>query len=300
VDLSRRRSSSTTAASTFTTPTTASGTRLFLEFPLPFFAAPERNEKQVEGRASVTNRLPIGKIFDSRDYIFSTTSNVRGYEWTLKEAEELLDDLVAAANGVYEADSSNEKSDYELSQIVIIPMEWDKEALGLGGRYDVYDGQQRLVTLCLLFAAMRERFKELSDNENNDETVTELANFLKPPKTRKEEVVRIELNKRDNELLASLLNGQVDSIDYLQKIDNIRNLSKANQRIVENFDFMSKRFESFSKDELLRLLDFIVEKVYLLVCIPETASIARNIVVGQGKGKDNEPIDDFKGLVCFR
>lgn len=44
-----------------------------------------------------------------------------------------------------------------------------------------------------------------------------------------------------------------------------------------------------------------MERVYLLVCIPETSRIARNIVMSQGrKGMDNEAVDDFKGLVCFR
>jgi len=62
-------------------------------------------------------------------------------------------------------------------------------------------------------------------------------------------------------------------------------MSKANQRIIENFDYINNRFASFSKDDLLALLDFVVEKVYLLVCIPKTASIARNIVVGQGKAR---------------
>jgi len=44
-----------------------------------------------------------------------------------------------------------------------------------------------------------------------------------------------------------------------------------------------------------------VELFVVLVCIPETSRIARNIVMSQGrKGMDNEAIDDFKGLVCFR
>ncbi len=60
-------------------------------------------------------------------------------------------------------------------------------------------------------------------------------------------------------------------------------------------------FALLTTRERLRLLDYIVERVYLLVCIPETSRIARNIVMSQGrKGMDNEPVDDFKGLVCFR
>ena len=35
--------------------------------------------------ATVTLRLPLGTLFDGRDYTFVTESNVRGYEWTTKE-----------------------------------------------------------------------------------------------------------------------------------------------------------------------------------------------------------------------
>jgi hypothetical protein len=48
-------------------------------------------------------------------------------------------------------------TDYELSQIVVVPTsDWDLNELGLGNRYDVYDGQQRLVTLNLLLAGLRD------------------------------------------------------------------------------------------------------------------------------------------------
>jgi len=54
------------------------------------------------------------------------------------------------------------------------------------------------------------------------------------------------------------------------------------------------------KDDRVKFLDYMVENVYMLVCVPESATIARSLVMAQGKGKNNEPIDDFKGLVCFR
>lgn len=272
--------------------------------PVPFFAQQQSSaisEQQKEGRASITTRLPIGKVFDSsRDYIFNTASNVRGYEWTLKETEELLDDLLDGAKGAFSTTTTataEERQDYELSQIVLIPMQWDRDLLGLGGRYDVYDGQQRLVTLCLMFAAMRERFQVM---EEEKETATELADILKPPKTRKEEILRMELNPRDNQALSYILKGDMDQVDKLISNNSLAKMSKANQQIVKNFDFISSRIGELEKEELLTLLDFMIENVYLLVCVPENAAIARNIVMGQGKGKDHEVIDDFKGLVCFR
>jgi len=296
----------------------------------PFFATQQQESSQEqlkEGQrggaasaAAITTRLPIGKLFDaSRDYIFNTATNVRGYEWTKKETEELLDDLMDAAEQERETDY-----DYELNQIVLIPMEWDREALGLGNRYDVYDGQQRLVTLCLIFAGIRQFLLQFNNSDNNDndmeETTKELADMLSPPKTRKQDVVRIELNNRDNEILSYILTGDLEQVQaivshhYTQQ-QLTKKYSNSNRQILSNYQVImarlsaledsdvesnSKNSSLFTKDYVLQLLDFIIEKVYLLVCIPESAAIARNIVMGQGKGKDNEIIDDFKGLVCFR
>lgn len=256
---------------------------------LPFFAQMQPPAK--EGTASITTRLPLGTIFESRDYIFSTATNVRSYEWTLKEAEELLDDLLDASSGILPSDVP--KQDYELSQIVLVPMEWDRELYGLGNRYDVHDGQQRLVTLCLLFAALRESFAK---DEGMDDTAMELANMLNPPKVRKADLVRIELNKRDNEVLSHILKNDLKEMDHI----NLKKMTKANQRIYENYKQFVARIDEMEKSEKVKFLDYLVENVYMLVCIPESATIARSLVMSQGKGKDNEPIDDFKGLVCFR
>ena len=227
----------------------------------------------------------------------------RGYEWTVKVAEELLDDFIDASRGyLNEYDQEGEevtqtmKPDYELSQIVLVPMEWDTNLFGLGSRYDVFDGQQRLVTLCLIFAALRE---SLANDEGMEDTVVELSNMLKPPKVRKEDVVRIELHKRDNQILSHIFNNEISELDSFKDKDK-KKLTRANRRIFENYRRFTSRIQELSCDERVQLLDFMVENVYLLVCIPETPVIARNLVTAQGKGMDNEPIDDFKGLVCFR
>ncbi len=250
-------------------------------------------------------------------------------------------------------------TDYELSQIVIVPTsDWDSNAFGLGGRYDVYDGQQRLVTLNLLLASLRDSFRveanELQYRSDDDgggggmvgggkravalsATAQEIAGMLMPMKVRKLDVRRITLRKRDNILLEQILMGGTkinqdhddddgDNTDhgveedtwtsvlpsethrYPQMTTKQKNLlfsslSPTNARIFHNFVHLSTRLSSLSTRERLRLLDYIVERVHLLVCVPETSRIARNIVLnqqGRRKGMDNEPIDDFKGLVCFR
>ena len=117
--------------------------------------------------------------------------------------------------------SPTSTTDYELSQIVLVPTsDWDSNLLGLGNRYDVYDGQQRLVTLNLLLAGLRNAFQyeaaelltksssqNTSDGNENDRqsgssgsgggkravalaaTANEISGMLMPTKVRKENVM---------------------------------------------------------------------------------------------------------------
>lgn len=210
-----------------------------------------------------------------------------------------MDDFIDASRGYLDLDDIEEKitkrQDYELSQIVLVPMEWDKDKYGLGNRYDVFDGQQRLVSLCLIFAALRESFESVDGMED---TVNELSNMLIPKKVRKADVLRIQLHMRDNQILSQILKDELKEFGDLYKDTN--KLTRANRSILNNYKKFSSRIQELSYEERVELLDFMIENVHLLVCIPETPIIARNLVTAQGKGMDNEPIDDFKGLVCFR
>jgi len=238
---------------------------------------------------------------------------------------ELRDGAAAPAS-----QQQSQVTDFELSQICLVPTsDWDATIFGIGNRYDVYDGQQRLVTLNLILAALRDSFQiEAKKSQGGkrgvalEATANEIAGMLRPTKVRKQDVLRITLRKRDNILLEQILSLDDDNDEkkedtiipvgetptsYLSNLSTkqknalLAPLSTANTRIFENFLHISERLSLLSTRERLRLLDYIVERVYLLVCIPETSRIARNIVMSQGrKGMDNEAIDDFKGLVCFR
>ena len=67
---------------------------------LPFFATPTIPAHPPSSQSStVTLRLPLGTLFDGRDYVFGTYTNVRGYEWGVKEVGVLVEDLMDAALG---------------------------------------------------------------------------------------------------------------------------------------------------------------------------------------------------------
>ena len=303
--------------------------------PPAFLASAASASAAAPQSATVTLRLPLGTLFDGRDYIFVTESNVRGYEWTTRETELLLDDLMdaalgnlgGAAAGTTRDDPQPDPAgptavaDYKLSQIVVVPTgNWDPAALGLGRRYGVYDGQQRLVTLGLLLAALRDSFRCEAHGGGGKRAVAlaatadEIGGMLMPAKVRKDDVARISLRRRDHVLLGRILvgdghkgdkaGGPASNYPKLRPGERRRllsPLSPANARIFRNFVRLSDRLAPLATRERLRLLDYVVERAHLLVCVPETSRIARNIVMSQGRGgMDNEPVDDFKGLVCFR
>ncbi len=253
---------------------------------VPFFATESFSTDN--NIPTVTTRLPLGTLLDSRDYIFCTRTNVRSYEWTRSEVENLWQDLVSVCFM-----DSETKYDFELSQIILVPMEWDQSALGLGARYDVYDGQQRLVTLCLLLAAIQQSLQQSEQGQADvdmEAVIQEISNMLHPARARKQDVCRMELNPRDNVVFQQIL-----------KHDDVTLTSPTHERMWQNYQvLLNNCVTTQSTEQNIQLLDFLLEHVYLLVCVPETSRIARNIVMGQNKGMNNEPIDDFKGIVSFR
>src|ERR1700733_10307948 len=87
---------------------------------------------------------PLLKVFSS-DYDFYIPLYQRPYAWTVKEAGELLSDLVD--NMGPDGKSIEETDPYFLGSIVLVKRDAPPA--------DVVDGQQRLTTLTILFSTLR-------------------------------------------------------------------------------------------------------------------------------------------------
>src|SRR3712207_1048229 len=88
---------------------------------------------------------PLAKIF-SDDFAFSIPGYQRPYAWTTEHAGELLDDLLDFMGT--DGESRGALNPYFLGSIVLIK--------GLTPESEVVDGQQRLTTLTILLAVLRE------------------------------------------------------------------------------------------------------------------------------------------------
>ena len=87
---------------------------------------------------------PLLKVFCD-DYAFRIPAYQRPYSWDDEQVGQLLDDLV----GAIDSDDPATNTPYFLGSIVLIKHPDKREA-------DVVDGQQRLTTLTIIFAVLRD------------------------------------------------------------------------------------------------------------------------------------------------
>lgn len=103
-----------------------------------------------------TTSLPIIRLFDS-PFLFNIPAYQRPYSWTVKEAGQLLEDLVIAA-GLDDHETAS--PDYFIGTILLLDPEADvvSPPPPYGGPrvFEVVDGQQRLVTIAILAAVLRD------------------------------------------------------------------------------------------------------------------------------------------------
>lgn len=266
-----------------------------------------------------TKRLPLGKIFNGeRDYLFTTKKNIRGYEWEVEEAEELFE-------SISEIDPTSKNNGLELNSMIVMKInsvgQFDERGRNIGQSsdlYDVHDGQQRLVTLSLLFAAIRDELLEkLRDSKDNEAIAKEVSNMIYPLKPRLDPICRVELRgSSGNKTLHTLLSrtdpnsgcSLDDDGDYKEmasmfpKKGSWRRLEtpECDQRILKVYNYFRMRIEELKEEEeIFDLLEKIRNDVRVNMFIPSDTITARNMVMGQRKGKDIEPVDEFKGMICF-
>lgn len=99
------------------------------------------------------NKYAISRMFDSEKYIYEIPKYQREYIWSGREWEALFDDL-----------TENEKGHF-LGSVICISSTSDT----LSPRFEVVDGQQRLTTISILFAALYKALNEYKDALDEDQ-----------------------------------------------------------------------------------------------------------------------------------
>lgn len=193
---------------------------------------------------------PVKKVF-SDDFIFNIPNYQRPYAWKIEQTEQLLTDLIDALGDKSTTDTEK-LSPYFLGNIVLIKQSEKADS-------EVIDGQQRLTTLTILFAVLRELLK--TDADSLSTYICQPSSIFAGTSARP----RLNLRERDRKFFKEYIQHS-DGIKQLNKI-TLKNISDSQRNIVENTRFLLNKIAKDLPEESdkVRLTQFILQRCYLVV-----------------------------------
>ncbi|QGT99772.1 hypothetical protein SYNTR_1179 [Candidatus Syntrophocurvum alkaliphilum] len=226
---------------------------------------------------------PLHKIF-SDDYLFTIPPVQRPYSWTTDESGELLDDLLEFIehHGVSEKNISSIHEPYFLGSIVLVKQD-DPSS-------EILDGQQRLTTLTILIAVLRDILGE--------EYASELDSMIvqKGSKIRNiEDTFRLRLRNRDSEFFKKHIQIKGSTL----KINKSTTFNTDSQKaIIENAIYFNERLNELNETTIKTLPSVIATLCYIVVVsTPNFDSAFRIFTVLNDRGLDLMTSDIFKAKV---
>lgn len=223
----------------------------------------------------------LAKIF-SDDYVFTIPGYQRPYAWGKDQAQELLDDLLGAMATA--PDQLNETAPYFLGSIVLIKGEAQSEAT-------VVDGQQRLTTLTLLLSAIRASVQDSAVQTGVTKRIYEHGDVVSATQAR----YRLSLRERDRDFFRQYVQHE-DGLTKLLELTS--QLPDAQARILANAQAFMTRLSTLSQNELVKLVQFIITRCYLVtVSTPDLDSAYRIFGVLNSRGLDLSATDILKAEV---
>ena len=186
---------------------------------------------------------PVGEIF-SDEYRFTIPRYQRPYAWTVDQAGEMFDDLLAAA-------SDGTTDPYFLGSIVLVKAENDAAA-------EVVDGQQRLTTLTLLLSALRQHV-DAGFATSLDNRVFQKGDPIKGTIDQP----RLTLRERDQ----SFFDKHIQTRNGIERLQDLATdtLPDSQRNLVHNTILFLDRLDELPIEDCHRLASFIYQNTYLVV-----------------------------------
>ena len=197
------------------------------------------------------NKYPISQMFDpDSKIVFEIPKYQREYVWTVREWEALYDDLIENDEG------------YFLGSVISINIASDSIN---EPKFEIVDGQQRLTTLSLFFAALYHTLnenKELLDEEQQVD-ILQLKRKIVPKKTQSITRVVPQVQNSNREDYLGLL-SELKIIPDHQKPKNA-----GNRRIYKAYNFFLDRIEKAlaESDDKIASLFKILDKVNTAILV---------------------------------
>ena len=225
----------------------------------------------------------IREIFEG-SYQFEIPDYQRPYAWTTEQAGELFDDLVSA---MQDARANGATSQYFLGSIVLIKNDRDPKAM-------VVDGQQRLTTLTILFAALRAAW-EAANYPPGVKSVTPFLYEEGDEMLGKATGYRFTAREEDATFFRQYIQEPGGIAQLVVSTDKLKD---SRLRYRENATLLLEKAKALSPDDLNALWKFLANDCSLVVIsTPDLEAAYRIFSVLNNRGLDLAPIDIIKAEV---
>lgn len=222
----------------------------------------------------------ISEVFSER-FAFIVPPYQRPYAWTTEHASELYDDLMVALG---EADVSVEElNPYFLGSIVLIK--------GDRPEAQIVDGQQRLITLTILLAALRALVPP-----EYAESITKRLYEPADPLNNIPARYRLRPKERD----AAFFQQFIQSENAIQRLQGQMHteLTESQRNMLENAQLYLKLLRDLSEERRVRMAQFLAQRCLLVVVsTPDLSSAYRIFSVLNDRGLDLSYADILKAEV---
>lgn len=207
----------------------------------------------------------------SNKFLFEIPDYQRAYSWTKENLKQLVEDIWESVE-LNKARGNKEFDQYEpyfLGSIVLCSKEYKDDGCGI---YDVIDGQQRLTSIIMLIAAIR----DLIDNEEYKKVLSDLI-YQKPNVLMGiKESIRVKARGKEEEFFKKyiLTNGGTELVKDL----DMEELSEAKQNMVNAIELFRDSFFNENgellEEKLNEFIVYLLQKVVLVVITTESFTSA--------------------------
>ncbi|GAB3489493.1 DUF262 domain-containing protein [Amycolatopsis cihanbeyliensis] len=224
------------------------------------------------------HEVPLHKIFCS-DYDFQIPEYQRPYAWETEQTLQLLDDLIEALD-------RNRDEPYFLGSIVLVK---DPDAPAA----QVIDGQQRLTTLTILYAVLRDLTRDEEFAKELDEMICEPGKKSRGLQRKP----RLALRSRDTEFFHKYVQTSLGTRE-LAKVPANAMSTEAQEAIQANSGVLSDKLGGWHENRRLELIRMLSDRTYLVVVSTSDLNSAHRIFsVMNDRGLDLSPADIFKSTI---
>ncbi|MEX5307669.1 DUF262 domain-containing protein [Kocuria sp. CPCC 205258] len=237
-------------------------------------------EKTVKSKIHAAEQ-PLNQIF-SPHFEFSIPDYQRPYAWGGEQTSQLLSDIL-------EAQQRNPDEPYFLGSLVLVKEEGSPKA-------DVIDGQQRLTTLSILLAVLR----ELSENP---QVRSEMHEYIVEPGRITSGIAsnpRLHLRARDREFFTRYVQDQ-GKLQELFGLADVQLKTDAQLAIRDNAKFLHDQLRKLSEEQRMALIMMLTLRTFLVMVSTEDLDSAHRIFsVMNARGLDLSAADIFKAELIGR